>query len=97
MVETPYLNTIHPSEQGAYPGDLDLEERLHGVVRWNAMMMVTRANKYFEGIGGHISTYAQHPTPGRWASTISSTVKAQVTTFTGRDTHRQASVCACMA
>ncbi len=58
VVNTPYLNSIHPDDQGAYPGDLDLEERLHGVIRWNAMMMVTRANKYFDGIGGHISTYA---------------------------------------
>ena len=58
VVNTPYLNSIHPEDQGAYPGDLDLEERLHGVIRWNAMMMVTRANKYFDGIGGHISTYA---------------------------------------
>ena len=58
VVETPYLNTIHPDDQGTYPGDLATEERLHGIVRWNAMMMVTRANKYFDGIGGHISTYA---------------------------------------
>ena len=58
VVETPYLNTIHPEDQGAYPGDLAMEERLHGIIRWNAMMMVTRANKYFDGIGGHISTYA---------------------------------------
>ena len=58
VVETPYLNTIHPDDQGAYPGDLAMEDRLHGIIRWNAMMMVTRANKYFEGIGGHISTYA---------------------------------------
>ena len=58
VVETPYLNTIHPDDQGTYPGDLAMEERLHGIIRWNAMMMVTRANKYFEGIGGHISTYA---------------------------------------
>jgi pyruvate dehydrogenase E1 component len=35
-----------------------MEKRLHEVIRWNAMMIVTRANKYFEGIGGHISTYA---------------------------------------
>ena len=58
VVETPYLNTIHPDDQGTYPGDLAMEERLHGIIRWNAMMMVTRANKYFDGIGGHISTYA---------------------------------------
>ena len=58
LVNTPYLNTIHPDDQGAYPGDLDLERRLHNIIRWNAMMIVTRANKYFDGIGGHISTYA---------------------------------------
>ena len=58
LVNTPYVNTISPKAQGAYPGDLVLEKRLHDVIRWNAMMMVTRANKYFDGIGGHISTYA---------------------------------------
>ena len=55
---TPYLNTISPEMQGAYPGDLEMEKRLHTINRWNAMMLVTRANKYFDGIGGHISTYA---------------------------------------
>ena len=58
VVNTAYLNSIHPDDQGTYPGNLDLEERLHGILRWNAMMLVTRGNKYFEGIGGHISTYA---------------------------------------
>jgi len=58
VVNTAYMNTVHPDDQGAYPGNLALEQRLHGIVRWNAMMMVTRANKHFEGIGGHISTYA---------------------------------------
>jgi len=55
---TPYLNTIGPDMQGSYPGDLEMEKRLHTINRWNAMMMVTRANKYVDGIGGHISTYA---------------------------------------
>ena len=58
VVNTAYMNTVHPDDQGVYPGNLALEQRLHGIVRWNAMMMVTRANKHFEGIGGHISTYA---------------------------------------
>jgi len=58
LVNTPYLNTIHPSMQGTYPGDLAMEEKIHQVIRWNAMMMVTRANKTNDGIGGHISTYA---------------------------------------
>ena len=58
LINTPYLNTIHPSMQGKYPGDLALEIKLHQVIRWNAMMMVTRANNANDGIGGHISTYA---------------------------------------
>ena len=57
-INSPYLNTISPINQGTYPGNLEIEKRLHEVIRWNAMMIVTRANKYFEGIGGHISTYA---------------------------------------
>ena len=58
VVNTPYLNSIHPDAQGVYPGDLEMEKRLHGIIRWNAMMIVTRGNKNFDGIGGHISTYA---------------------------------------
>lgn len=58
VVNTPYLNTIPISQQPAYPGDIEMEKRLHGVLSWNSMMMVTRANKANEGIGGHISTYA---------------------------------------
>ncbi|WP_143961354.1 pyruvate dehydrogenase (acetyl-transferring), homodimeric type [Litoribacter populi] len=54
---TPYLNTIPPSEEKAYPGDQDLEEKLLALIRWNAMAMVVRANKTEEGIGGHLSTY----------------------------------------
>ena len=50
LINTPYFNTIPPNMQGDYPGDLEMEKRLHGIIRWNAMMMVTRANKYFEGI-----------------------------------------------
>ena len=57
-VSTPYLNTIHPDEQPTYPGNLDIESTIHGILRWNAMMMVTKANKEIDGIGGHISTYA---------------------------------------
>jgi len=60
VVNTPYLNTIHPSQQPVYPGDLDMERRIHGIITWNAMMMVTRANKANDGIGGHISTFASN-------------------------------------
>jgi pyruvate dehydrogenase E1 component len=57
-VSTPYLNSIPSSLDSPYPGNLDIEKRLHDLIRWNAMMMVTSANKRVEGIGGHISTYA---------------------------------------
>ena len=60
VVNTPYLNTIHPSSQPKYPGDLEMEKKIHGIITWNAMMMVTRANKASDGIGGHISTFASN-------------------------------------
>jgi pyruvate dehydrogenase E1 component len=58
MVSTHYINTISPEEEPYFPGDEDMERRIRRLIRWNAAAMVTRANKHFEGIGGHISTYA---------------------------------------
>ena len=59
---TPYINTIHHRDQQRFPGDLELERRIKSIVRWNAMAMVNKANKRFEGIGGHISTFASSAT-----------------------------------
>ncbi|OGV61998.1 MAG: pyruvate dehydrogenase (acetyl-transferring), homodimeric type [Lentisphaerae bacterium RIFOXYC12_FULL_60_16] len=59
---TPYRNTINPAQQPAYPGNLEIEERITSLIRWNAMAMVVRANRAEEGIGGHISTYASAAT-----------------------------------
>jgi pyruvate dehydrogenase E1 component len=59
---TPFINTIQPFEQKAFPGDRDIERRIKSLVRWNAMAMVTRANKESDGIGGHISTFASSAT-----------------------------------
>ncbi|MEW4455673.1 pyruvate dehydrogenase (acetyl-transferring), homodimeric type [Bremerella sp. JC817] len=59
---TPYINTIHSSDQPAYPGNREFERRIKSIIRWNAMAMVTRANKNFEGLGGHISTFASSAT-----------------------------------
>ncbi len=56
-VTTPYLNTISVDEELPYPGDRDVERRIKSIIRWNAMAMVVRANKYDNGIGGHISTF----------------------------------------
>jgi len=62
IATTPYINTIGVDEQPDYPGDLGLEERVTNLIRWNAMAMVVRANKYSAGIGGHIATYASAAT-----------------------------------
>ena len=57
-LNTPYINTIRPEDEVPYPGDRAMERRIKSLVRWNAMAMVVRQNKYDAGIGGHISTYA---------------------------------------
>ncbi len=61
-LNTPYVNTIPADEEYPYPGDREIERRIKSLVRWNAMAMVVRANKYDDGIGGHISTYASQAT-----------------------------------
>ena len=53
-----YRNSISLDQQGAYPGDLELEERITAINRWNALVMVMRANKAYGGLGGHIASYA---------------------------------------
>jgi pyruvate dehydrogenase E1 component len=59
---TPYLNTIPADETPAYPGNRELERRIKSFVRWNAMAMVTRANRDPAAPGGHISTFASSAT-----------------------------------
>lgn len=54
---TPYINTIAPEEQENYPGDVGIERKMRALLRWNAMAMVSRANKY-TSVGGHIASYA---------------------------------------
>jgi pyruvate dehydrogenase E1 component len=58
MVSTDYINTIAPEQEPYFPGDEEVERRIRGIIRWNAVAMVSRANKSIEGIGGHLSTYA---------------------------------------
>jgi pyruvate dehydrogenase E1 component len=54
---TPYVNTIHVSQQAPLPGDQEIERKIKSLVRWNALAMVVRANREEHNIGGHISTY----------------------------------------
>ncbi|MFN8548994.1 MAG: pyruvate dehydrogenase (acetyl-transferring), homodimeric type [Candidatus Eisenbacteria bacterium] len=57
-VQTRYINTISPEQEPPFPGDEDLERRIRRLIRWNAAVMVHRANHEHPGIGGHLSTYA---------------------------------------
>ncbi len=57
-VSTPYVNTIPREQEPWFPGDEHIERRIRAFVRWNAAMMVVKANKHADGIGGHLSTFA---------------------------------------
>jgi pyruvate dehydrogenase E1 component len=53
-----YRNTIPVEQQGGYPGELAVEERITSLIRWNALAMVVRANQAHGELGGHIASYA---------------------------------------
>eukprot|EP01060_Flectonema_neradi_P027067 TRINITY_DN36702_c0_g1_i1.p1 TRINITY_DN36702_c0_g1~~TRINITY_DN36702_c0_g1_i1.p1 ORF type:complete len:1033 (+),score=275.88 TRINITY_DN36702_c0_g1_i1:52-3150(+) len=57
-VVSPFQNTISTENESEYPGDLDIESRISSMVRWNAAVMVSDANKRNAGLGGHIGTFA---------------------------------------
>ncbi len=54
---TAYLNTIPLHLQAKHPGDVPLEGRIKGLIRWNAVACVMRANEKAPGVGGHIASY----------------------------------------
>ena len=55
---TAYVNTI-PADQGEHcPGNLEIEEKLRSIMRWNAMAMVVKANRLDGDLGGHLSSFA---------------------------------------
>ena len=58
MTSTPYINTIPPEQEPWFPGDEHIERRIRAFIRWNAVAMVDRANHRYDGLGGHLSTYA---------------------------------------
>ncbi|CAN5836348.1 pyruvate dehydrogenase (acetyl-transferring), homodimeric type [soil metagenome] len=55
---TDYINTIPPSREPEFPGDEHVERRIRAFIRWNAAVMVTRAQRPGVEVGGHIATYA---------------------------------------
>jgi pyruvate dehydrogenase E1 component len=58
LTSTDYVNTIPTENEPWFPGDEDVERRYRAWIRWNAAIMVHRAQRPGIGVGGHISTYA---------------------------------------
>ncbi len=60
-MRTPYVNTIPPDQERDrywFPGDELVEKRIRAYIRWNAAVMVAKANKHAADIGGHLSSFA---------------------------------------
>src|ERR671921_690186 len=55
---TDYINTIPPAREPWFPGDEHVERRIRAYIRWNAAIMVHRAQRPGVAVGGHISSYA---------------------------------------
>ncbi|WP_151640829.1 pyruvate dehydrogenase (acetyl-transferring), homodimeric type [Corynebacterium sp. 11A] len=58
LTSTDYVNTIPTSMEPEFPGDETIEKRYRRWIRWNAAIMVHRAQRPGIEVGGHISTYA---------------------------------------
>jgi len=58
LTSTDYVNTIPTENEPWFPGDEETERRYRAFIRWNAAIMVHRAQRPGIGVGGHISTYA---------------------------------------
>ncbi|WP_297451324.1 pyruvate dehydrogenase (acetyl-transferring), homodimeric type [uncultured Corynebacterium sp.] len=58
LTSTDLVNTIPTEMEPEFPGDEDIEWRYRKWIRWNAAIMVHRAQRPGIGVGGHISTYA---------------------------------------
>jgi pyruvate dehydrogenase E1 component len=59
---TDYINSISPDNEPWFPGDEFVERRIRAMIRWNAAIMVHRAQRPGVSVGGHISTYASSAT-----------------------------------
>lgn len=58
LLHTDYINSISPEDEPEFPGNEQIESRIRAYNRWNAAIMVHRAQRPGVGVGGHISTYA---------------------------------------
>ena len=87
---TDYINTIPPEREPWFPGDEEMERQVRRLIRWNAAVMVSSANRKGLEVGGHIATLQPRPPAStRSATTTSSaarTTRAAATSSTSRAT-----------
>lgn len=58
MRSTDYINTIPTEREPYFPGNEEIERKVLNATRWNAAVMVSRAQRPGIGVGGHIATFA---------------------------------------
>jgi pyruvate dehydrogenase E1 component len=58
LTSTDYVNSIATELEPWFPGDEETERRYRAWMRWNAAIMVHRAQRPGIGVGGHISSFA---------------------------------------
>ena len=61
-VNTAYINSISKDKEIATDINADIEERISAIIRWNAMVMVVKANQLPYDLGGHIASFASSAT-----------------------------------
>ena len=59
---TPFKNSIQVKDEAHMPGDLFMERKIRSLIRWNALVMVLKANMNDDELGGHISTFSSAAT-----------------------------------
>ena len=59
---TPYQNTIPPELEVRSKGVQEMEHKVRSIIRWNAAVMVMRANRGLADLGGHIASFASSAT-----------------------------------
>jgi len=57
-ITTDYINTIPTSAEPNFPGDEAIERTYRAWMRWNAAVLVHKAQRPGIAVGGHISTFA---------------------------------------
>ncbi|WHL24942.1 MAG: pyruvate dehydrogenase (acetyl-transferring), homodimeric type [Candidatus Blochmannia vicinus] len=62
IITNDYINTIPVQDEPEYPGNLEIEQHICAVIRWNAIMMVLHASKKNLDLGGHIASFQSSAT-----------------------------------